>query len=113
MLLTTEARRSLFQYGAETAKGVTTMARAPSARALATERLSRAGGGEGLAVGAAALGAGGLVPVADGEGVLGFGGGFGIAREEAREEAVAFGGEGVDSEAPAQAVSELEGLFAE
>ena len=37
----------------------------------------------------------------------------GIAREEAREEAVAFGGEGVDSKAPAQAVSELKGLFAE
>ena len=62
---------------------------------------------------AAALGADGLFPVVNGEGVLGFGGGFSIAREEAREEAVAFGGEGVDGEAPAQAVSELEGLFAE
>ena len=36
----------MFQYGAETAKGVTTMARAPSARALATTLLSRAGGGK-------------------------------------------------------------------
>ncbi len=37
---TTEARRTLLQYGAETDKGMTTMARAPSARALATKRLS-------------------------------------------------------------------------
>ena len=67
----------------------------------AVEQGGRWEGEEGLAVSAAALGAGGLVPVADGEGVLRLGGGFGIAREEAREAAVAFGGEGVNGKAPA------------
>ena len=43
LFLAKEARRSLFQWGAETAKGVATVA---SARALATKRLSRAGGGK-------------------------------------------------------------------
>ena len=36
-----EARRSLFHQGADTARGVTTTARAPSARALATKAFSR------------------------------------------------------------------------
>ena len=61
----------------------------------------------------AALGTDGMVAVTDGEGVLGFGGGLGVAREEAREEAVGLRGEGVDGEAPAQALSELEGLLTE
>ena len=92
------------------------MARAPSARALATKRLSRGGrrvGEEGLAVREAARRTDGLVPVADGEGVLGFSGRLGVAREEAREETVGLRGEEVDGEAPAQALGELEGLLTE
>ncbi len=42
---TTEARRSFDQYGADTAKDVTSMAQTPPARAMATERLRRAVGG--------------------------------------------------------------------
>ena len=41
-----EKRSSLFQYGALTARGTTTMARTPSADALATKRLMSAVGGK-------------------------------------------------------------------
>ncbi len=43
---TTDAHSSLFQKGAVTERGATTMVRAPSARALATKALRRGAGGK-------------------------------------------------------------------
>jgi hypothetical protein len=78
----------------------------------AVEEGGRREGEEDLAVGEAARGAWGLVPVADGEGVLGFCRGLRIASEEAWQKAVGLGREGVDGEAPAVAFGELASPFA-
>jgi hypothetical protein len=86
-----------------------TMARTPSARALATKALRRGGGGEGeegLAVQPVAVGAAGKGPVRHREGVLGLRSRFSIASEEPGEEGVRLRGEGIDSELPVEAPGE-------
>ncbi len=63
---------------------------------------------EDLALAVAAEGASGAVPVSDGKGILGLGPWLRVAGEEARQQRVGLGSEGVirDSEIPAEGLSQ-------
>ncbi len=92
---------------------MTTTARMPSARALATKAVkegSRRKREEGFAVGASTDGTRGAVPVVDYESVLGLCPVFRVACEEPREAGVGFGGEGVDGKLPSEAPGQQIGV---
>jgi hypothetical protein len=107
LLGVTEKRSSLFQYGALTARGATTIARTPSADSLATKQLTSALGRKRVhhfSMVRAAVRAERDGPIRNNEGVFSFG--FGVSGEETGSEFIVGGGEGVNGDVPATVCQE-------